>query len=65
MTKKTTLPKAALEFFQQQGRKGGETRASRLSPKERSEAARKAVQARWAKKQDSKKDEPQNTRRAK
>jgi hypothetical protein len=31
------------------GRKGGEARAANLSPEERSESARKAVQARWAK----------------
>ena len=29
------------------GRKGGKARASKLSPEELSEAARKAVQARW------------------
>ena len=29
------------------GRKGGRARAARLSAKERSEAARKAVEARW------------------
>jgi hypothetical protein len=29
------------------GRKGGRTRASKLSAQERSEAARKAVKARW------------------
>ena len=33
----------------QLGRKGGKARASRLTPKERSESARKAVLARWAK----------------
>jgi hypothetical protein len=31
------------------GRKGGQARAKRLSPAERSAAARKAVEARWAK----------------
>jgi hypothetical protein len=31
------------------GRKGGQARAKNLSPQERSEAARKAVEARWAK----------------
>jgi hypothetical protein len=31
------------------GSKGGKIRAARLTPRERSEIARKAVQARWAK----------------
>lgn len=31
------------------GRKGGKARVKNLTAKERSEAARKAVQARWAK----------------
>jgi hypothetical protein len=31
------------------GRKGGQTRAQRMTKEQRSEAARKAVQARWAK----------------
>jgi hypothetical protein len=43
------LPKAALDFFREQGRIGGTRRAANLSPKQRSEQARKAVQARWAK----------------
>jgi len=30
------------------GRKGGKVRASRMTPEERSEAARKAAEARWA-----------------
>ena len=30
------------------GRKGGQARAKKLTPKERSEAARRAVEARWA-----------------
>ena len=34
---------------QQLGRRGGKARAASMTPKERSEAARKAVQARWAK----------------
>lgn len=32
------------------GQKGGAVRAARMSEEERSESARKAVQARWAKK---------------
>jgi len=31
------------------GKKGGKARAAKLSAEERSESARKAVQARWAK----------------
>jgi len=31
------------------GKKGGVARAAKMTPKERSESARKAVQARWAK----------------
>ena len=31
------------------GRKGGKARARKLTPEERTEAARKAVEARWAK----------------
>jgi hypothetical protein len=31
------------------GSKGGKTRAAKLTPEQRSEAARKAVAARWAK----------------
>lgn len=31
------------------GRKGGQTRAQRMTPEQRSEDARAAVQARWAK----------------
>jgi hypothetical protein len=32
------------------GKKGGKARAANMTPEERSEAARKAVRARWAKK---------------
>ncbi|KKL04360.1 hypothetical protein LCGC14_2616860, partial [marine sediment metagenome] len=31
------------------GKKGGKVRAENMTPEERSESARKAVQARWAK----------------
>jgi Bacteriophage HK97-gp10, putative tail-component len=50
MNKRLKLPKAALEFFRKNGRIGGHRRAANLSAEERSEQARKAVQARWAKK---------------
>jgi hypothetical protein len=39
----------AAELGRRGGLKGGPARAKRLSPEQRSEAARKAVQARWAK----------------
>ncbi len=35
---------------QRGGKKGGKARAANMTPEERSEAARKAVKARWAKK---------------
>jgi hypothetical protein len=37
----------------QLGRKGGKKRAEKLTAKERQESARKAAQARWAKKDKS------------
>jgi hypothetical protein len=47
------LPAEVLEFFKKQGAKGGKMggaiRAARMTAEERSESARKAVQARWAK----------------
>ena len=49
MSVKEKLPEAALEFFRKKGRIGGRRRAANLSSEERSEQARKAVQARWAK----------------
>jgi hypothetical protein len=36
-------------YASQFARKGGHARAQKLTPEERSESARKAVQARWAK----------------
>jgi hypothetical protein len=38
------------------GLKGGNARAKKLTPEQRSESARKAVQARWAKKKAGKAD---------
>jgi len=35
------------------GRKGGKARARKMTKKERSEAARKAIAARWAKKREN------------
>ena len=49
MKKQSKLPKAALEFFREQGRIGGRRRAESLTAEERSEQARKAVNTRWKK----------------
>jgi len=43
------LPKEALEFFRRKGRIGGRKRAENMTPEERSNQARAAVQARWEK----------------
>jgi K+-sensing histidine kinase KdpD len=40
---------AAVALGRKGGKKGGPARAATLTPKQRSESARKAVQARWAK----------------
>lgn len=40
---------AAVALGRKGGKKGGPARAARLTPKQRSESARKAVQARWTK----------------
>lgn len=52
MTKKK-LPSDVRAYFAKMGRKGGllggKARADKLSAEERSESARKAVNARWAK----------------
>jgi hypothetical protein len=55
MAKLTKLPEAALEFFRKQGRAGGLKRAEGMTAEHRSEMARKAVQARWAKQKEAKK----------
>jgi hypothetical protein len=39
---------AAVELGRRGGLKGGKARAAKLTPEERSEAARRAAQARWA-----------------
>jgi hypothetical protein len=39
---------AAIALGRRGGLKGGKARAAKLTPKERSEAARKAAQARWS-----------------
>jgi len=55
MTKRPKLPEEVLKFFQETGRAGGLKRADNTSAEERSEQARKAVQARWAKARRDKK----------
>ena len=53
MRVKKKMPEEVLAYFVAMGRKGGKlggtSRASKMTAEERSEAARKAVQARWAK----------------
>ena len=50
---KKRLPPEIRDYFVRMGKKGGalggQTRAANMTPEERSESARKAVQARWAK----------------
>ncbi len=46
------LSKDAREYFAKEGRKGGKSRAQKMTPEERSESARKAVVARWAKQRE-------------
>ncbi len=50
---KKKLPASALDFFREQGRKGGKlggaARMAKLTPERRSEIAKKAVAAREAK----------------
>ena len=51
---KKTLPPDVRDFFVKMGRKGGKiggaARAANMTAKQRSESARRAVQARWAQK---------------
>jgi hypothetical protein len=44
---------AAVELGRSGGLKGGKARAAKMSPLQRSEAARKAARARWTKAQDA------------
>lgn len=50
---KNKIPTEVLEYFRKEGAKGGRIggteRARRMTPEQRSESARKAVQARWDK----------------
>jgi hypothetical protein len=54
MAKKKALPPEALEYFAKMGRQGGllggHARAEKMTPAQRSASAKKASQARWAKK---------------
>jgi hypothetical protein len=52
MAKKTKNPHA-VALGRLGGLKGGKARISKLTPKERTELARKAVQARWAKRKET------------
>ena len=52
---KSTKNPAAVALGRLGGLKGGKARAAKMTPEERSEAARKAAQARW-KKEKSKPD---------
>ena len=44
---KKKLSAEALDFFREEGRRGGKVRLKNLTPAKRSEIARKAAQARW------------------
>lgn len=48
---------AAVALGRRGGLKGGKARAARMTPKERSEAARRAANARWRKKADQSEDD--------
>jgi hypothetical protein len=48
------IRKLARIFGRRGGLKGGPARAAKMTPEERSESARKAVKARWAKKRQQK-----------
>jgi hypothetical protein len=52
MAKQNKMPPEALAYFIRMGRKGGalggHTRAANMTAEQRSEGARKASQARWA-----------------
>ena len=44
---KKKLPVEALDYFREEGRRGGKARLKNLTPAKRSEIARKAAAARW------------------
>jgi hypothetical protein len=49
---------AAVALGKLGGRKGGKARAEKLTPEQRSEIARKAAKARWAKKRQQEEGAP-------
>jgi hypothetical protein len=49
---------AAVALGRKGGKKGGPARAAKLTPKQRSESARNAVQARWTKAKETAKTPP-------
>lgn len=51
-TEKATKDPAAVALGRKGGLKGGKARAAKLTPKQRSAAAKKAAAARWGKKND-------------
>lgn len=44
------LPEDVAQYFKQQGKRGGQTRAKNLTKQQRREIAQKAARARWDKK---------------
>lgn len=44
------LSKEAREYFAKEGRRGAKIRSKNMTPERRKEVARKAAEARWAKK---------------
>lgn len=61
LTKKV-LHLAAQAMGRKGGLKGGPARAAKMTPEERSESARKAINARWAKYYNDKQQPPSSTR---
>jgi general stress protein YciG len=51
------------DYFARFGKQGGKTRAKNMTPEQRSEAARKAVQARWNKIDSSMKELSKNLKK--
>jgi hypothetical protein len=60
---KSRLPPEVRAFFVQKGKEGGKlsraARMEKLTPEQRQEIARKAVQARWAKAKEAKAKKPE------
>ncbi len=52
---------AAVELGRRGGKKGGPARAAKMTPEERSESARKAVNARWAKWRERKRQQEEES----